>query len=120
MDTADQLEKDAKLRATPLSENLLFAIKTLARASSSGPDARDNTLHESVLQQLTPDELMFLFKSYNAVVDRVNPLFEELGGERLDELIRLAKKNPGALIDCSFAEVVGVCRALLASPPEAS
>jgi hypothetical protein len=56
---------------------------------------------------------MFLFKEYNAIVDRINPSLENINEERLQELLNLAKKNPGALIEYSFAELAGLCRALI-------
>lgn len=117
IETANDLNNKPHLRHVPLGENVLFAIKTLSRASTSAPDARDMQLHEAVLQQLTPDELMFIFSEYKAIVDRVAPLLQEVSEERITELLDLAKKNHTALIDFSFAEAIGCCRALLRAQP---
>jgi hypothetical protein len=70
-----------------------------------------------VLQSLTPDELHYLFKEYCAGADKLNPSLEKMPLERLQELVALAKKNPSALIELSFSELVNLSRHLLECLP---
>jgi hypothetical protein len=117
-EVADELNNKPHIARNAINEHVLFSIKTLSLASTSAPDKGDPKLTSYVLENLTPDELAYLFKCYCQICDRVNPALEELSVERLNQLVREAKKNPAILIELSFSDVASVCRALLASLPE--
>jgi len=111
-EVADEIQSRPKLANNSFAGSVIMAIKTLSIASQSAPHAQDMQLPVGLLEQLHSDELMHLFKSYNAECDKICPMLEDLSEERLDQLISLAKKNPTVWIDCSFVELVGACRRL--------
>ena len=112
-ETMNELQNKPELGRVAVSESTLFAIKTLELASTSAPGKTDYALPAYTLQQLSADELMFLYKEWLANNDRVNPSLEKLSREKLDELVQLAKKNPFALIELSFWEATNLCHHLL-------
>jgi hypothetical protein len=111
-EVADEIQARPKLANNAFAGSVIMAMKTLSTASQSAPNSRDQQLPTGVLNELHSDELMHLFKSYNAECDKICPMLEDLSEERLDQLISLAKKNPTVWIDCSFVELVGACRRL--------
>jgi hypothetical protein len=111
-EVADELQARPKIANNGFAGSVIMAIKTLSTASQSGPKTNDQQLPVGLLESLHSDELMHLFKSYNAECDRICPMLEDIDEKRLDELIALAKKNPTVWIDCSFVELVGACRRL--------
>lgn len=100
-----------------ITEHAVLARKTLVLASTSDPDKMDFQLTDEVLEQVTNDELTFLFKQYCLAVERVNPAWEALPDETVDALIDEVKKNPPALIDLSSLQMINVCRRLLSGSP---
>ena len=116
---ADELQARPKIANNGFAGSVIMAIKTLSTASQSAPQTNDMQLPTGLLEQLNSDELMHLFKSYNAEVDKICPMLEDIDESRLDELITLAKKNPTVWIDCSFVELVGACRRLTQTTPQA-
>jgi len=116
-DVLKKLQEQPHLRHIPATESALYAIKTLALASSEAPGA-PYQIHEATLETLTPDELTYLWKCYLSEIDRVNPLIESVDDARLKELMAAAKKNHGVLIDCSLRELVGLCRMALTQHPD--
>jgi hypothetical protein len=109
----EELSRRPEIARNAITEHVIFSIKLLEKASTSGPMKNDPRLTAAVLQDLSPDELSFLFHEYNAGVERINPCMETISMERVNELVELAKKNNSALIELSFSELVNVCRVLL-------
>jgi hypothetical protein len=109
----EELSRRPEIARNAITEHVIFSIKMLEKASTSSAAKNDPKLTAAVLQDLSPDELAFLFKEYNAAVDRVNPSMETISLERINELLELAKKNDATLIELSFSELVNVCRHLL-------
>lgn len=116
-EVAEEIARKPMNQRNSITEHVVFSLKTLALASTSGPGHGDPKLTELVLQELTPDELHYLFKEYCAGQDKLNPSLETMPAEKLHELVRLGKKNPAALIELSFSELVNTCRFLLESAP---
>jgi hypothetical protein len=109
----EELSRRPDIARNAITEHVIFSIKSLEKASTSAPNRGDPKLTAAVLQDLSPDELAFLFKEYCAGVDRINPSMETISMERVNELVELAKKNNSVLIELSFLELVNVCRVLL-------
>jgi hypothetical protein len=109
----EELSRRPEIARNAITEHVIFSIKMLEKASTSSAAKNDPKLTAAVLQDLSPDELAFLFKEYNAGVDRINPSMETIPMERINELVELAKKNDAILIELSFSELVNVCRHLL-------
>lgn len=96
-----------------MTEHVLFAQKTLERASTTDVDVNDPTLPEMVLSRLTPAELDLLFKEWVAGSDRCNPALEALPDEEVRALVEHVKKKPSDLIELSFLQLASVCRSIL-------
>jgi hypothetical protein len=111
-EVGEELARKPNITRNAITEHVIFSIKTLALASTSAPNKGDQKLTEYVLQSLTPDELHYLFKEYCAGNDKLNPSLEKLSVEKLNELVAFSKKNPSALIELSFLELVNLCQHL--------
>lgn len=101
-----------------ISENTLFAKETLIRAAKKTPDDKDSRVTHAILDRMTNEELHFAFAQYVAITDKVNPALERMPQEEITDLVEKLKKNSrdrldSALIDCSFLELVNVCRSLI-------
>lgn len=114
-EVAGDLESFPAHARNRVTEHSLFCKKTLVKASTSAPDARDPRLTEYILDRMTSDEVLFLFKQYTLGTDRVNPALETMPEETLRAMIEDLKKNPSALIERSTLELVNVARFLLTS-----
>jgi hypothetical protein len=107
-------EVEAEIKKYPvekrnaINEHVIFSVKMLEKASTSAPDKNDYQLTTRELSSFTPDELQYFFKEYTAGNDRINPNLDKISIEKLTELVNLAKKNPSALIELSFWEVVNL------------
>ncbi len=100
-----------------LTENLALAKKTLIYASTSAPDKLDFKITDKMCDAMTADELMALFKQYNGVVEKVNPMLEQLPREVIEQMVLSVKKNPAALTQLSLMELVNLCQHLLGDSP---
>lgn len=99
---------------TRLAEHLLLAKETLKMASK--PDYNSTVepaLTDYVMNLMTNDELSYLHKQYVSVMDKVNPALEELPVEEVKTMVEEVKKNPLAVIELSFLEVVNMVRFLV-------
>lgn len=105
---------------TALWQNILLAKKSLERASTEAPGAEHGPhLTEAVIDKMTNDELMALYKQWTAATARVDPNFEDVPdaeiiafAEHLKEEI-IVKKNPSAVIESSFSQLANLVLFLL-------
>lgn len=106
-------------RRTRITEDNELAKEYLERASSPfGTYAP--VLSKPMLEQMTTEEVMFFYKEWLAVCDRVNPLLEKMPTEKLQELVDAVKKNPTAdlhyqLTELSFGQLASLAFYLLTS-----
>ena len=113
-DTANQLRKQPELGNSRMAESVLYAIKMLSRATTPSPHKLDQVvLTEAILQELTPDELSYLNKEYQAVIERVNPALQELDSNEIENIIERLKKKEIRSVDLSFVCLANVCEHLL-------
>lgn len=94
-----------------------LAKEFLERASSPFGEFAPK-LPKSLLNEFTNDELMYFYREYLAVCDRVNPALEELPQEALMEMVEMVKKNPSqeirlGLISLSFGQLTSLALYLL-------
>lgn len=117
-ETAEQLRRQPELANSRMAESVLYAIKMLSLATSE-PGGRDPQLTEATLQELSPDELQFLNREYQAVIERVNPCLETLSPDDVENWITDLKKKQIRPADLSFVSLANVCARLLdlTSPP---
>lgn len=102
---------------TPLEEHTLLARETLKLASQSDVGSGDFGITDAMLDNMRPEEIRYLMKEYVKVVDKCDPCFEEMSIEELEELVdylkKESKKNPLALTEFSFSQLVSVARYLM-------
>lgn len=98
-----------------ITEEVLFAQKTLILASTSEPGSNDPKLTELLVQKMTVGEVMKLFKEYNRFVEQVDPSIDEISKEKLEEMVAALKKSPSQLAELSGSELMDICRYLLAT-----
>lgn len=107
------LETIKENQRTQLIYSLIFAQKTLQKASTSEPGKNDYQITELFITKLTPDEVMFLFTEYNKCVDKVNPSLEKMDVKELEALVDAAKKKALVMTELSFWQMENLCRALI-------
>lgn len=105
-----------------LTEHSFLAKFTLETASTSDVGAKDPKITEYVLDRMTAEELMAIFKQYVAIVDRANPVLDFMTPAELEAILDELKKNrleltpedwDSQLIELSFSQLVSITRFLL-------
>lgn len=113
-DAAEEMSVKPKSAQNAMTEASLLAIRTLELASSEGPNSKVlGRLQAHVLQRMTNDELMALYRAYSDGCDKLNPAMETISPDQLDELADAAKKNPSGLKDLPQPRLVQLVRFLL-------
>lgn len=103
-----------------------LAIKKLEMAQTSDVGKSDGKMFASELSQLSAGEIDALFKEYIAGCDKLSPTREQLGQEKLVEIVDALKKSTQdmemILTELSFFQLRDICRHLLtqAESPKAS
>lgn len=98
---------------TAMTEARMLACYTLEKASTSDMDKTDYGITRAVLARITADELQYLFKQYQDMLDKVNPALERMPAEKLDHLVAEVKKNPSELIRLSRWQLCQMVDSLL-------
>lgn len=118
-----ELSSVPQFMQTSLQQNLLLAQRCLEKASTPSPrEGSIPVLTNFLLEKMTNDELMAVYKQWLAICERVDPNFEDIPDE---EIIALAdklrdeisvKKNPSAVIALSFSQLANLVHFLLTKP----
>lgn len=112
--TAQYISQISESQRTRVTEHLYFAKQILVKASTPEVDSNiQPELTDYLLSKMTNEEVQFLYKQYVAITDKCNPILEEMTIEEVKELVDEVKKNPSALIDLSFLDLVNIVRSLL-------
>jgi hypothetical protein len=106
----DEMMKLPDSAKNAMTEQTLFAQYELMYASTSAPDKLDFKLTETALKAMTVEELLALYRQYNGVCDKVNPMLESMDQSKVKELSESVKKNPSTLTELSLTELINVCR----------
>lgn len=117
----NQVTSDVKKRFMDLEEweqhdqnyASMLSKATLVQASTSEPGKYDPHLTDKLLDKLTADELGKAYKDYLFIVNRVNPMLEEMSADAVRELVEQVKKSPEGLIELSFLQLTSMVRSLL-------
>jgi hypothetical protein len=104
-------------RRTKFVEDNAMAREFLKKASSPFEHYAPG-ITDPMLDQMTTDEIMYLYKEWQAVCDRVNPALENTPMDKLEELVESVKKNPPKdlryqLTQLSFGHLVSLVHYLL-------
>ena len=114
----------AELRKLPVEhrnatlEHTLMAKETLKRASTSDVGKGDWQITEPILNAMTVDEVLFMYKQYVMAMDRVNPALEKMSTKEVQELVEDLKKNEPQELDLqltalSFLQLVSLVQYFL-------
>lgn len=102
-----------ELARNRITEETLYAKRTLAKASTTDVDTNDPKLTDYVLGKMIISELLFMYKQYLQGVERCNPAMEEMGKAEVDALIEECKKKPSQVIDLPILQLLNMVRVLL-------
>jgi hypothetical protein len=91
--------------------------KVILEFATSFPGAQVPGLTQMLLGQMTPGELMYLWKQYEAGVEKVNPNLETMTQKELEQMVEALKKNYAEerreqLTTLSFWQLVDLCQLL--------
>jgi len=101
------------------TEHAFAARETLKRASCLDPEKYVPGVADPVLDKMTNDEMIALFKEYVSVTDKCNPCLELLSVDETIALVEGVKKNSNSpdlvfqLTDLSFMQLVSMVRYLV-------
>lgn len=107
-------------RVTEVLKDNFIACEILKMASRPFEEKGPGKLTELILQNATTEEVMFLYKQWMAITDKVNPVFEEIPIEVVKRTVEDVKKNSPQdlkqqLTELSFMQLVNLARYLLTS-----
>lgn len=115
---ADHLQTVPQHRRTKMLEDYWLSREILKTASSPFGPKTVPSITDPLLDAMTQDEVIALFKEWNATCDRVNPQLEIMPIEQLKDLVEEVKKNPPSdtayqLTQLSFGQLVSLATYLL-------
>lgn len=115
--TSEAAEAFQKLPANQqlgVTASLLNAMYQLEKAS--GRDVGEpGMLTLKLLEKMSPDEVNHLWKQYVRITDKVNPSFEDVSADQLQEWAEALKKSSdplSLLTDLSISNLIALCRHL--------
>jgi hypothetical protein len=116
-DVAEQMLKVPPSRRTKMVEDQMMARNFLVHASSPF-DNYAPTITDPILNAMTPDEMMAVYREWQAHCDRVNPALELMDNDQIKALVEMVKKNPPQdlvfqLTQLSFGQLVNLAHCLL-------
>jgi hypothetical protein len=101
---SDALQDVPPHRRNKVTEDTMLAREFLKLASGQF-GASHGKITDLVLNNMTNDEIMFVYKEWMAVCDRVNPILEKLPIAKIKELVEEVKKNPPSDLDSQLTEL---------------
>lgn len=90
-----------KIRSLPdtmkrsLTESVLLAKETIKVASTSDVGVKDERITDMIMDQMTPDEMQFLFNQYTRECEKCNPSVETMSSADILALVADIKKKSG-------------------------
>lgn len=112
-----EMENLSPARQTSLKQSALLAVKKLEKAQTTDYMTKDYKVSSLELSQMTPGELDYVFKQYNAHCEKLNPILEEYEPAQLKEVIEGLKKSSKdtvrTLTELSFFQLRNICLHLL-------
>lgn len=102
---------------TAQNEHYYAAREYLKAASTEDIGRGEVRIGDPVLDRMTVDEVMHLYRQYINTVDKANPSLEFLNSEDIQRLVEEVKKKPeqldSAVTELSFLELVSLVRFFL-------
>jgi len=110
---ADYLSKLPNSARTSQNEHYYAAREYLKMASTSDVGQADVHIGDPVLDKMTVDEVMHLYRQYIQAVDKANPSLEMMSADEITAIVDdIKKKAPDelglAVIELSFLELVNL------------
>ncbi len=105
---------------TKLTEDNWLAREFIKKASSPYGDFAPK-ISDPMMDQMSNDEIMFIYREWMRICERCNPSMETLPTEKMKELVEYVKKNPPAdlmyqLTELSTLELRNLAFYLLTTP----
>lgn len=113
-DVAEEFAQMPEKMKHQLSEHTVLAKRTLIRASTPSPEVNSPLLTDLLIEKMTADEVLALFKEYNAICDKCNPMLDKMLSEDALALVDVLKKNPSRLTELSFWQLKEAVLCLIA------
>lgn len=110
---AEQMRRTPEHQRTKIVEDNYLAREFLKKASAEY-GKYPGSLTDPILDEMTNDEIMYLYKEWLAVCDKVNPQLENMPADRIKAIVEDIKKNPRADLDSQLTELsFGQIRSIL-------
>lgn len=110
---ANHMRSVPEFSRTKITEDNLLAREFLKMASAEF-GVYPGALTDAVLDQMTNDEMMYLYKQWLDVCDKVNPMLETMPEEQLKALVEEVKKSPPSDLAFQLTELrFGQIRSIL-------
>lgn len=96
---------------TQMNEHYFMARETLKMASTSDVGKEDMTVSDPMLDEMTIDEVMYMYRQYIDATDKVNPALEYFDNDTIKALVEDLKKKPdlkSALTELSFSQLASM------------
>ena len=101
-------------KSTAYHEHTLVARETLKMASKESYDSTTpGVISDYILDRLIEGELLYLYKEYVRIMDRVNPALENLSLEEIKSFIEAIKKKDMEPIELSSVQLANICQYLI-------
>lgn len=88
----EYVRKIPESRRTKIEEDNALA-RELLKLASADYGKPFGTVTDTVLDEMTTEEIMFLYSEWQAICDKVNPRLEELPVDVIKEMVEDVKKN---------------------------
>ena len=107
-------------KRVPIIEAGAKARETIKKSSTANVTAGEQGIYDAQLDQMTSDEIRYLYKQYLGHMEHVNPELETMPRERLEEIVSYLKKTPqkdllSELTELSTVQLANVILHLLTS-----
>lgn len=112
-DVMAQLKLLPEEQRTRIKEHQLHVNHTIVLASTTDFGTNDPKISHYILERCTDRELQAIWQEYCAICDRVDPALEKMDKDKINVLVDELKKNPHYVSECSFLELVNICRHLI-------
>jgi uncharacterized FlaG/YvyC family protein len=100
---------------TAVAENTFLAQETLMRAAKPTPETSDmeSAMPQMLMAAMTPDEVSALYKQYVTIMEKTDPILEEIPSEEVKRLAEEVKKKECHPTKLSFLQLASLVKYLV-------
>lgn len=93
----------AAARSKIAEDNAL--AREFLKAASSPFGQYAPRITDAMMDQMTTDEVMFLYREWMSICEKVNPALEKMPADQLKSIVDILKKNPVTDLDSQLTEL---------------